>query len=105
MNTTDRRMTKALMGFRRKQTGGFSLSELSCLVLSGLAGRKGPDNDAAMRIKGRKNPAAEHGDAIKMQRAAETLALLSALKADSDREAALLLEYPGQVTVRLEARA
>jgi hypothetical protein len=54
MNTTDRRMTKALMGFRRKQTGWFSLSELSCLVLSGLAGRKGPDNDASMRIKGRK---------------------------------------------------
>lgn len=54
MNATDRRMTKALMGFRRKQSGGFSLSELSCLVLSGLAGRKGPDNDEAMRIKGRK---------------------------------------------------
>lgn len=54
MNATDRRMTKALMGFRRKQSGGFSLSELSCLVLSALAGRKGPDNDADMRIKGRK---------------------------------------------------
>ncbi len=54
MNPTDRKMSKALMGFRRKQTGGFSLSELSCLVLSGLAGRKGPDSDAAMRIKGQK---------------------------------------------------
>lgn len=54
MNAADRRMTKAITGFRRKQTGGFSLSELSCLVLSGLAGRKGPDSDDAVRIKGHK---------------------------------------------------
>ena len=54
MNATDRRMTKAIMGFRSKQTGGFSLSELSCLVLSGLAGRRGPSMDSEMRVKGLK---------------------------------------------------
>lgn len=54
MNSTDRRMSKALVGFRRKQTGGFTLQELSCLVLSGLAGRKGPDSDDAVRVKGTK---------------------------------------------------
>lgn len=40
MNPVDRAMTKAIHGFRKKQTGGFSIMELECLVLSSLAAGK-----------------------------------------------------------------
>lgn len=63
MNETDRKMSKALRGFRKGQTGGFTLSELSCLVLSAFAGRKGPDSDKDLRVKGGKPKQTEPVDA------------------------------------------
>lgn len=50
MHPQDRKLTKAIHNFRRGQVGGFTLPELSCLVLSGLAGRKGPDSDKDVRV-------------------------------------------------------
>ena len=63
MNETDRKMSKALRGFRKGQTGGFTLSELSCLVLSAFAGRKGPDSDKDLRVKGGK-PKAKQAEPV-----------------------------------------
>ena len=40
MNPVDRAITKAIHAFRRKQTGGFSLAELECMVQTGLAAGK-----------------------------------------------------------------